>query len=64
MGGTPAVRFAFHSVMSRKIRALGQTLLGWALVAAGLVALVLPGPGLLLLLSGLIVLSRPPHRSQ
>ena len=58
MGGTPAVRFAFHSVMSRKIRALGQTLLGWALVAAGLVALVLPGPGLLLLLSGLIVLSR------
>jgi hypothetical protein len=58
MGGTPAVRFALHSVMSRKLRALGRTLLGWGLVAAGLVALVLPGPGLLLLLSGLIVLSR------
>ena len=32
--------------------------MGWALVVAGLVALILPGPGLLLLLSGLIVLSR------
>jgi hypothetical protein len=34
------------------------TVLGWVLVAAGLAALVLPGPGLLLLLSGLIVLSQ------
>ena len=44
--------------MTRKVRALTRTLLGWALVVAGLVALVLPGPGLLLLLSGLIVLSQ------
>ena len=34
------------------------TILGWVLVLAGLAALVLPGPGLLLLLSGLIVLSQ------
>jgi hypothetical protein len=58
MVGTPTARFALHSVMSRKVHALGRTLLGWALVAAGLVALVLPGPGLLLLFSGLVVLSR------
>ena len=34
------------------------TILGWLLVAAGVAALVLPGPGLLLLLSGLVVLSQ------
>jgi hypothetical protein len=34
------------------------TILGWLLVLAGVAALVLPGPGLLLLLSGLIVLSQ------
>ncbi len=33
-------------------------IVGWLLVAVGLAALVLPGPGLLLLLSGLIVLSQ------
>lgn len=32
--------------------------LGWVLVAAGIAALVLPGPGLLLILAGLAVLSR------
>ena len=31
---------------------------GWILVLAGLAALILPGPGLLLLLAGLIVLSQ------
>ena len=35
-----------------------RQLLGWTLVAAGLAALVLPGPGLLLLAAGLTVLSR------
>ncbi|MGH3470998.1 MAG: PGPGW domain-containing protein [Nocardioidaceae bacterium] len=34
------------------------TIAGWTLVVLGLAALVLPGPGLLLLLSGLVVLSQ------
>ena len=34
------------------------TLLGWVLVLVGVVALILPGPGLLLLLAGLVVLSQ------
>ena len=34
------------------------TVLGWILVVAGVAALVLPGPGLLLLLAGLVVLSQ------
>jgi hypothetical protein len=33
------------------------TVLGWVLVCGGLAALVLPGPGLLLLLAGLAVLA-------
>lgn len=32
--------------------------LGWLLIAAGIAALVLPGPGLLLILAGLAVLSQ------
>lgn len=35
-----------------------MTILGWTLVLAGVAALVLPGPGLLLLLLGLVVLSQ------
>jgi hypothetical protein len=34
------------------------TLVGWLLVLVGLAALILPGPGLLLLLAGLVVLSQ------
>lgn len=34
------------------------TVAGWVLVVAGVAALVLPGPGLLLLLAGLVVLSQ------
>jgi hypothetical protein len=34
------------------------TILGWLLTLAGLAALVLPGPGLLLLVCGLVVLSQ------
>ena len=34
------------------------TLVGWLLVIVGVAALALPGPGLLLLLSGLVVLSQ------
>jgi hypothetical protein len=35
----------------------GILVLGWALIAIGLAALVLPGPGLLALTAGLVVLS-------
>ncbi len=37
---------------------LGMEILGWVLLAAGVAALVLPGPGLLLLALGLWVLSQ------
>ncbi len=40
------------------LRKTGITVLGWVLVILGVAALVLPGPGLLLLLSGLVVLSQ------
>ena len=40
------------------LRKAGITILGWILVLLGLAALILPGPGLLLLLLGLIVLSQ------
>ena len=39
-------------------RRIGATILGWFLVLAGIAALVLPGPGLLLLAAGLAVLSQ------
>ena len=39
-------------------RKTGVTVLGWVLVLLGLAALILPGPGLLLLLLGLVVLSQ------
>jgi chromate transport protein ChrA len=41
-----------------RLRKASVTLVGWLLVVAGIVALVLPGPGLLLLLAGLVVLSQ------
>lgn len=39
------------------LRKTGVTVLGWLLVLVGVAALALPGPGLLLLLAGLVVLS-------
>jgi Putative transmembrane protein (PGPGW) len=39
------------------LRKAGVTVVGWVLVVAGVAALALPGPGLLLLLAGLVVLS-------
>lgn len=39
------------------LRKAAVTVLGWLLVILGVAALILPGPGLLLLLAGLIVLS-------
>lgn len=43
---------------SKQLRTVSITVAGWVLVVAGIVALVLPGPGLLLLLAGLVVLSQ------
>ncbi|AXT86923.1 hypothetical protein C6I20_13635 [Aeromicrobium sp. A1-2] len=43
---------------SRVIRRLVLEIVGWTLVLAGVAALVLPGPGLLLLVAGLAVLSQ------
>ncbi|MCT2098647.1 PGPGW domain-containing protein [Dietzia cinnamea] len=39
-------------------RRLGLEVLGWTLVALGVAALFLPGPGLLMLFAGTVVLSR------
>lgn len=39
------------------VRKIGVLVLGWLLVATGIAALVLPGPGLLLLFAGLALLS-------
>ena len=44
--------------MRRMTRRVARVVLGWTLVALGVAALVLPGPGLLLLASGLVVLSQ------
>jgi len=42
----------------RALRKTGVTVLGWILVLLGLAAIVLPGPGLLMLLAGLVILSQ------
>lgn len=39
------------------VRKVGILIAGWVLVIAGVIALVIPGPGLLLLLGGLVLLS-------
>jgi hypothetical protein len=44
--------------MQKHLRKTLLTLLGWLLVLVGIAALALPGPGLLLLLAGLVVLSQ------
>ncbi|CAN5540192.1 MAG: PGPGW domain-containing protein [Nocardioidaceae bacterium] len=41
-----------------RLRKTWVTLLGWLLTLTGFAALVLPGPGLLIMLAGLIVLSQ------
>jgi hypothetical protein len=40
------------------LRKTGVTVLGWLLLVVGVLALVLPGPGLLMLLAGLVILSQ------
>lgn len=42
----------------RVLRKTGVTVLGWFLCVLGVLALVLPGPGLLMLLAGLAILSQ------
>jgi hypothetical protein len=44
--------------MRAAVRRLFLEVLGWALVVGGVVALVLPGPGLLALFAGLVLLSQ------
>ncbi|GAB4010860.1 PGPGW domain-containing protein [Nocardioides ultimimeridianus] len=44
--------------MSAAAKRILLEILGWLLLAAGVAALILPGPGLLLLFAGLAVLSR------
>jgi hypothetical protein len=43
---------------TRVAKKAGAQVVGWVLVAAGLAAIVLPGPGLLLLFGGLAILSQ------
>jgi hypothetical protein len=40
------------------VRRAAKTIVGWLLLLVGVAALALPGPGLLLLLAGLVVLSQ------
>jgi hypothetical protein len=40
------------------VRNIARTVAGWVLVVLGVAALILPGPGLLLLLAGLVLLSQ------
>jgi uncharacterized protein (TIGR02611 family) len=42
----------------RVLRKTGVTVLGWILLVVGVLALLLPGPGLLMLLAGLVILSQ------
>src|SRR6478672_6900226 len=42
----------------RHAKRIALLIVGWILILAGLAALVLPGPGLLMLFAGLVVLSQ------
>jgi sterol desaturase/sphingolipid hydroxylase (fatty acid hydroxylase superfamily) len=43
---------------AKVVRRVALETLGWLLVVGGLAALVLPGPGLLMILAGLVILSQ------
>lgn len=45
-------------MVTTKVRGIALEVLGWLLVAAGIAALILPGPGLLMVFSGLVILSQ------
>jgi len=44
--------------MKAAAKRIGLELVGWTLVVAGIAALILPGPGLLMIAGGLVVLSQ------
>lgn len=44
--------------MKAAVKRIGLELVGWLLVVAGIAALILPGPGLLMIAGGLIILSQ------
>lgn len=44
--------------MDKRVRGVLLEVLGWVLVAAGIAALILPGPGLLMVFAGLVILSQ------
>ncbi len=44
--------------MRARFRRIVLEVVGWVLVVAGIAALVLPGPGLLMLFAGLVILSQ------
>jgi hypothetical protein len=44
--------------MKAAAKRIGLEIVGWTLVVAGLAALILPGPGLLMIAGGLIILSQ------
>ena len=44
--------------MKARVRRVFLELVGWILVVAGIAALVLPGPGLLMIFAGLVILSQ------
>lgn len=44
--------------MRARVRRIVLEVVGWLLVVAGIAALVLPGPGLLMLFAGLVILSQ------
>lgn len=48
---------AGRATVRRLLKRIGVEILGWTLVLLGLAALVLPGPGLILLALGLVVLA-------
>jgi uncharacterized protein (TIGR02611 family) len=43
---------------AKVVRRVALEVLGWVLVVAGVAALVLPGPGLLMIFAGLVILSQ------
>jgi Putative transmembrane protein (PGPGW) len=44
--------------MKAAAKRIGLEIVGWLLVAAGIAALILPGPGLLMIAGGLVILSQ------
>ena len=44
--------------MTDRAQRLAKLILGWLLVVAGVAALTLPGPGLLMLFAGVVLLSQ------